>query len=274
MFFHLFIIRKIILLENITEIMKIVVSVGGSVLAHELRPEKFKSYAAVLKELSKKNTVFIVTGGGQAARDYIRAARELGADEATCDLIGIELTRLNARLLITALGESAYHEPPLDYKQAKNASLGGRIVVMGGVSPGHTTDAVAAILAEYVGAELLINATSIDGVYTGDPKKNRGAKKFKTMTPKQLIEVVMETEMLAGANSPIDLLAAKVIERSNIKTIVLSGEDPRNIVDAVNGKHRGTVIEKNKARGSEPLKEDSGIDTCNLGYFSEKGCDY
>jgi uridylate kinase len=224
--------------------MKIVVSIGGSVLARVLSPEKFKSYAVAFKELSKKNTVFIVTGGGQAARDYIGVARELGADEATCDLVGIELTRLNARLLIAALGESAYHEPPLDYRQAKQASLGGRIVVMGGVSPGHTTDAVAAILAEYVGADLLVNATSIDGVYTSDPKKNKNARKFETMTPKQLIEVVMKTEMVAGANSPIDLLAAKVIERSNIRTIVLNGENPEDIVYAVKGKHKGTVIEK------------------------------
>ncbi len=224
--------------------MKVVISIGGSVLARALLPEKFKSYATALEEISKKNTVFIVTGGGQAARDYIKTARELGADEATCDQIGIELTRLNARLLISALGDAAYHEPPLDYKQAKHASLCGKIVVMGGVSPGHTTDAVAAIVAEYVGADMLINATSIDGVYTSDPKKNKGAKKFKTMTPKQLIEVVMKTEMVAGANSPIDLLAAKVIERSNIKTIVLNGENPKDIVNAVSGKHKGTVIEK------------------------------
>ncbi|MFZ3059051.1 MAG: UMP kinase [Candidatus Methanoperedens sp.] len=225
--------------------MKVVISVGGSVLARELNPEKFKSYASMLKELSKKNAVFVVTGGGRAARDYINVARELGADEATCDLIGIELTRLNARLLISALGETAYHEPPLDYKQAKNASLSDRIVVMGGVSPGHTTDAVAAILSEYIGADLLINATSIDGVYTSDPKKSKGARKFETMTPKQLIEVVMKTEMVAGANSPIDLLAAKIIERSNIRTIVLNGDSPQTILDAVYGKHTGTVIEKN-----------------------------
>jgi uridylate kinase len=54
----------------------------------------------------------------------------------------------------------------------------------------------------------------------------------------------MKTEMVAGANSPIDLLAAKVIERSNIKTIVLNGENPKDIVNAVSGKHKGTVIEK------------------------------
>jgi uridylate kinase len=224
--------------------MKIVISVGGSVLARALSPEKFKNYAAAIKEISKKNTVFIVTGGGQVARDYIGVARELGADEATCDLIGIELTRLNSRLLIAAIGDDAYYEPPMNYKEAKNASLSGKIVVMGGVTPGQTTDAVSAVLAEYTDADLLINATAIDGVYTSDPKKNRDAKKFDSMTPQQLIEIVMKTEMVAGANSPVDLLAAKIIERSNIKTIVLNGEDPKNIVDAAGGKHTGTLIEK------------------------------
>lgn len=212
-------------------------------LASDLRPEKFKSYAAALREISKKNTVFIVTGGGRAARDYIEVARKLGADEATCDLIGIELTRLNARLLIAALGEDAYFEPPLNYKDANSAGLLGKIVIMGGVTPGQTTDAVSAILAEFTGADLLINATSIDGVYTSDPRKNKDAKKFEKMTPKQLIEIVTKTEMAAGANSPIDLLAAKIIERSNIRTIILNGENPENIIDAVNGKHNGTVIE-------------------------------
>jgi uridylate kinase len=224
--------------------MKLVVSVGGSVLARALKAEKFGSYAAAIKDIAKKNTVFIVTGGGKAARDYISVARELGADEATCDFLGIEVTRLNARLLISALGDDAYSEPPRDYKEAKNASLSGKIVIMGGVTPGQTTDAVSAVLAEYIGADLLINATAIDGVYTSDPKKNKDAKKFESMTPQQLIEIVMKTEMVAGANSPVDLLAAKIIERSNIKTIVLNGEDPKNIVDAASGKHKGTVIEK------------------------------
>ncbi len=188
--------------------------------------------------------MFIVTGGGKAARDYIGVGRELGADEATCDLMGIELTRLNARLLIAALGDDAYFEPPLNYKEAKSAALSGKIVIMGGVTPGQTTDAVSAVLAEYIGADLLINATSINGVYTSDPKKDRDARKFDSMTPQQLIEIVMKTEMVAGANSPVDLLAAKIIERSGIKTIVLSGEEPQNIVDAVSGKHKGTIIKK------------------------------
>lgn len=223
--------------------MKIVVSIGGSVLAKGLQPEKFIGYANAIKEIGKDHTVFIVTGGGKAAREYIGVARVLGSDEATCDFIGIDITRLNARILIAALGNAAYYEPPLNYKEARNASLTGKIVVMGGVTPGQTTDAVSAVLAEYIGADLLINATSIDGVYTSDPRKNKNSRKFETMTPHQLIEVVMKTEMVAGANSPIDLLAAKIIERSSIKTIVLNGENPQNIVDAISGRYSGTVIE-------------------------------
>src|SRR4030066_1708259 len=111
--------------------MKIIVSIGGSVLAKELQPEKFKGYATVIKEIGKDHAVFIVTGGGKAAREYIGVARDLGSDEATCDFIGIDLTRLNARLLIAALGETAYFEPPLNYKEARTASMTGKIVVMG-----------------------------------------------------------------------------------------------------------------------------------------------
>jgi uridylate kinase len=256
--------------------MKIVVSIGGSVLAKELQPDKFKGYANVIKELGKNHTIFIITGGGKVAREYIGVARDLGSDEATCDFIGIDITRLNARLLIAALGDAAFYEPLLNYKEARNASLTGKIVVMGGVTPGQTTDAVSAVLAEYIRADLLINATSIDGVYTSDPKKNNDARKFNTMTPHQLIEVVMKTEMVAGANSPIDLLAAKIIERSNIKTIVLNGEDPQNIIDAVNGKYNGTVVEKSKNVKPEqkPKKNELDKDACNLGYYSEIGCDH
>ena len=57
--------------------MKVVISVGGSVIAPTLSQEKFLEYAEVIKELAKENTLLIVTGGGKAARDYIRAARSM-----------------------------------------------------------------------------------------------------------------------------------------------------------------------------------------------------
>ena len=69
---------------------------------------EFKEYAAVLRQVSEKHRVFVVVGGGGEARRYIDAMRTLGVDEGTCDEIGILVTRLNATLLIAALGDSAY----------------------------------------------------------------------------------------------------------------------------------------------------------------------
>lgn len=213
--------------------MLIVLSVGGSILAKELKPDKFVAYADVLKELSKEHELIVVTGGGAFARDYIGVARSTGANEVECDYIGIDITRLNAKLLISALGDAAYPEPPKDYKEAQSALSSGKIIVMGGVIPGQTTDAVAAILTEYLRADLLIIPTSVDGVYSADPRKDPNAVKYETMTAKELVSTVMTTEMKAGSKSPVDPLAAKIIERCNIETIVMEGSDPLNVMKVI-----------------------------------------
>ena len=222
--------------------MKVAISLGGIFFADA---EKVKTVAAVFDELAESCSLCIVTGGGERARDYIKLARELGANEALCDYMGIALTRINAKLLITAL-HSAYPEPLLDYKDVDGAMVsgeGGRITVMGGVSPGYTTDAVAAILAEYVNADLLLIVTSVDGVYTADPRMDPHAKKFDKLSPKELVALTMKGELKAGSRIVIDPVAAKIIERSGIRTIVIDGRsNPRAIIDAVHGEHHGTEI--------------------------------
>ena len=204
---------------------------------------RLTEYAMVLRDLtSSDHTVFVVVGGGATARDYIRRARAFGADEAFCDLLGIAVTRLNARLLIAALGSAAYPVPPETQEDASVAALSGRIVVMGGTTPGHTTDAVAAILAEYVHADILIDATSTDGIYTKDPKKHPDAVKLDELSPAHLVKIIADEKMAAGANLPLDMLAAKIIERSGILTVVLDGREPGQVVDAVKGKRVGTYL--------------------------------
>lgn len=222
--------------------MILVVSIGGSVLTSNLDPERIRKYASSIQALAREHVTYIVVGGGRIARDYITAARDLGANEVECDIIGIDMTRINAKLLITALDDIVYPVPLTSYQDAKNAALSGKVVVMGGLTPGQTTDAVSAVLAEYVGADLLINATSVDGVYTADPNRDSNAEKISTMTPSHLVDIVMKINMSAGSNSPLDPLAAKIIQRCGIKTIVVDGRDPGNINAAASGRHNGTLI--------------------------------
>ena len=204
--------------------------------------ESLKEYAKALKELAQEHQIFVVVGGGRIAREYIEKARDLGASEMFCDLIGIGATKLNSALLIAALGRAAPQEIPETYAQAARLASPGRIVVMGGVAPGQTTDAVAALLAEYVGADRLIIATSVDGVYTADPEKDPKAERIASMTHGELSRMAAQTDMKAGSRSPVDPLAAKIIERSRIPTAIVFGKKIENLKKGALGGHSGTEI--------------------------------
>jgi uridylate kinase len=80
--------------------MRIVAAIGGSIIIKGYDYKKFHKYAEILRELSKEHEIFVIIGGGQPAREYIKVARDLGCGEAKCDDLGIELTRINAKLLI------------------------------------------------------------------------------------------------------------------------------------------------------------------------------
>ena len=224
--------------------MKIVISLGGSVMVpDEIDKDYIQKFAKLARELHKKHQLAIVTGGGRTARKYIEPAREFGASEVFCDLIGIGATRLNARLLSAAIGAEANMEPPKDHMDALKALDFGKIAVMGGTEPGHSTDAVAALFAEYMRADLFINVSDIDGVYDKDPKKNKDAKRLDRLSIDGLVDMIKSKSVGAGKYELIDILAVKVIQRSKIKTIFIS-KDPDNLRNAIEGKKFvGTVID-------------------------------
>lgn len=229
---------------------RVVISVGGSVLVPSLDGHRLKEWAESLINLTNAGIqIFAVVGGGGEARRYIDACRSVGMDEASSDEIGIQVTRINAALLIGALKEHAYPTVAESYREAKTAGLSGKIVVMGGVTPGQTTDAVAAVLAEQVGASLMINMTAIDGIYTADPKKDASAKKHDLLSPQGLIDLIMKEKMCAGSNMVIDLVAAKITERSCIPLVVIDGRTPALIEKALlKGEFCGTIVGKSAVK--------------------------
>ncbi|AQL43216.1 UMP kinase [Halorientalis sp. IM1011] len=224
--------------------MKVVVSIGGSVLAPDLDPDRVRAYANVVESLlAEGHRVGVVVGGGTVARDYIASARELGANEMQLDQLGIGVTRLNARLLVAALGDRAAPTPPETYEDAGAAFHRGDVPVMGGVAAAQTTDAVSAALAEYVNADLLVYATSVPGVFSADPNEHDDATKYTELSADELVDVIADIEMAAGSNAPVDLLAAKVIQRANLRAVVLDGTDPEAVTRAVlDDDHDGTEV--------------------------------
>jgi uridylate kinase len=220
---------------------RIVISLGGSVLVPSLEKNHIREYATILRKIGKEHRIFVVVGGGGEARRYIGVARALGIDEATADELGIQVTRMNALLLAGALAEAAYPNIAESYRDAARFGESGKVVVMGGVIPGQTTDAVAALLAEKVRADLIINWTSVDGIYSADPKKHKDAVKHSTLTPGELQAIIRGDRLEAGSNTVFDTLAAKIIGRSGIPLVVLDGRKPGDPRRAIRGK-RGTLV--------------------------------
>jgi uridylate kinase len=222
--------------------MKIVVAIGGSILLKDYDSTRFKQYSKILKELTEEHELFVVVGGGKPAREYISVVRDLGAGEAQCDDIGIEVTRINAKLMLAALGDAAYQRVPHNFQEALEFSATGKIIVMGGTEPAHSTDAVSAILAEYINADKLINLTSVDGMYTKDPNKFDDAELVPEITATDLLEFLSGKDVKAGTYEFFDTTAVQMIKRSNLETVITNGFEPENLIKAVNGETIGTRI--------------------------------
>lgn len=222
----------------------VVLSLGGSVLVKDEDPSAYlEELAKTLVDVSSRAKVYVVAGGGRIARFYIRAGRALGASEQYLDLMGIDATRLNARLVIAALKGHACPEPPKDYDEAVRAGASYPIVVMGGVTPGVTTDAVSARLAERVRATRLVNATSVDGAYTADPKKDVCAKRIPRMSHEELVKLVSGTAKGAGPTTVFDPVGADVLMRARIRLVIVDGRSMKNLGLALEGKECvGTVV--------------------------------
>ena len=224
---------------------RIVMKLSGSIFntTNATTMESIRRYAKMLLEISNTFQPIVVTGGGKIARHYINIARSLGSDEANLDIIGIEVSRLNAKLLISALGEQVYSQIPKNLEEVAIAAASGQIVIAGGLHPGQSTNATSALIAETVKASKFLNATDVDGIYDSDPRKNRDAKLFERITIKECMEILRNESSMAGKYELIDIVALKVIERSRIPTWVLRST-VNNIKHALNNgsKYIGTEI--------------------------------
>jgi uridylate kinase len=225
--------------------MRAVLKIGGSLLYDDdgqVRIDRLREYADSIKSLVKDgHSMVVVVGGGMPARIFITAARELGANEAQCDWLGIKLARNNAELLCAALGDLAYPKIIDDYDELEVAVNLGKVVLLGGMVPGQSTNAVAAASAELIHADILFNATNVDGVYDRNPEE-KGAKKLDTVDIVQLREILSSEGTKAGQYNLFDPVAIGIVERSQIPTVIFNGTNPENLKKAFNEEKIGTRI--------------------------------
>ena len=228
----------------------VIAAIGGSLLRPEIeeRHAWLEGLVSVIRDrVSMEDRIGIVVGGGAPAREGIDLARPLINNEGHLDKIGIAATRLNATIVREALSDAGVSVSGTIPNRVDEAVLlleERPVVVMGGTTPGHTTDAVAIRFAIASGADRCIIATNVPKVFGEDPKTNPEAESHDFLTHDQLQEIVGPAEhSRAGASQIVDQVGASEANISNMTLNVLDGRNVDLIRAAiVGGEFVGTVV--------------------------------
>ena len=211
---------------------KIVVKVGGSLLfkkENKLNYEFISDFCKIIQEGKEFQQIIIVCGGGSLAREFITFLRKVKINEALCDTIGIDISRINSKMIMACLKDDAYPKIP---KNLEDLSLGlqfNKIITMGGIQPGQSTTTAAIEIAEYIEADKLIILTDVQGIYDKDPDKYDNAKLIKKITYNELQTLLMNNsnsmQIAAGEYRIFDIVSLQIIRRSKLKVYITSGKN-------------------------------------------------
>ncbi len=218
-----------------------IISLGGSLIVPDQIDTAFlkKFRSLVDKYVSQGYRFVLITGGGKTCRRYQEAARKVtNISLETADLIGIQTTHLNARLVHSMFDDAQLHlaDPAKRFRANKD------VIISAGWKPGYSSDMDAVLLAKNLKVDTIINLSNIDYAYDKDPRKFKDAKKLIDVSWKEFRKVV-GGKWVAGLNAPFDPIASKVCKKHGLKVIIANGKKLKNLEKLISGEDFiGTTI--------------------------------
>jgi uridylate kinase len=229
---------------------RILLKLSGEALAgHDktgINPEIIHQIASEVKEVSTLGVeIAMVIGAGNIFRGAM--AESLGINRSTGDFMGMLATVMNSMAVentlekmdqptrvLTAI-EMKHVAEPYTIQKADDHLKKGRIVIAAGGTghPYFTTDTAASLRAVELGADLLLKATRVDGVYTGDPEKDKNAKK---------IDKISYIDMITQRLKVMDLTAISLCMDNNLPIVVFNLFDKGSLKKIILGENIGTKI--------------------------------
>jgi uridylate kinase len=208
--------------------------------------DKAESIASRIKEVHELGIeVAVVIGAGNLWRG--KQGLERGMDRATADYMGMLGTVMNALIVMDALERDGVYtrvmsaiemraiaEPYIRRRAIRHLEKGRVVIFSAGTgNPYFSTDTAAALRATEIGADVVIKATKVDGVYDSDPKKNSSATKFDTMT---------HLDFLSRRLTVMDSTAVTLCMENDLPILVLNFWDTQALTNALHGEPVGTLV--------------------------------
>jgi uridylate kinase len=229
---------------------RVVVKVSGEAL---MGPDSFGIHQPTLERIAADLVaaqrlgvaIAVVVGGGNIFRGVKVSAT--GIPRVTGDMMGILATVMNALAMEAAIEKagiaartmSALAMPEICETYERPRALRhlekGRMLLLaaGTGNPFFTTDTTAVLRAAEIGAEAVLKATDVDGVYSADPKKDKAAERYDRLTHQQAIERNLKV---------MDTTAFALARENRMPIIVFSIREPGAITATLNGRGRATVV--------------------------------
>jgi len=229
---------------------RVLLKLSGEALAgnnlHRIDEKVVEAIAKAVYDVRKSGVeVALVIGGGNIYRGADGA--RMGMDRVSSDYMGMLATLINALALQNALEKlgaftrvqsaiemSKVAEPYIRRKAMRHLEKGRIVIFAGGTgNPYFTTDTAAALRAIEMGADAILKATNVDGIYSADPRKDPTAKKFKSLTFLDAINRRLKV---------MDTTALTLCMENQLPILVFDLRQPGNILKAVKGEPIGTIV--------------------------------
>ena len=229
---------------------RILLKLSGEALAgrsgYGIDVAEAESIASRIKEVYDMGVeVAVVIGAGNLWRG--KQGLQRGMDRATADYMGMLGTVMNALIVMDALERAGVYtrvmsaiemraiaEPYIRRRAIRHLEKGRIIIFSAGTgNPYFSTDTAAALRATEIGADIVIKATKVDGVYDSDPKHNSSATKFDSMT---------HLDFLSRRLTVMDSTAVTLCMENNLPILVLNFWDTNALTSALRGEPVGTLV--------------------------------
>jgi uridylate kinase len=213
-----------------------------------ISPDTLQAIAVQVRIATQLGTqIGIVVGGGNIFRGIAASAK--GMDRASADYMGMLATVMNAIALqdsleklgtktrvLSAIAMQELCEPYIRRRAVRHLEKDRIVIFAAGTgNPYFTTDTAAALRAMEIGAQIIMKATKVDGVYSADPKKDPTATKFQRLSYLEVLQKRLEV---------MDSTAISLCGEHDLPILVFDMTDPSNIVRAVRGEPIGTIVGK------------------------------
>ena len=229
---------------------RILLKLSGEVLSgskkYGIDPYFTSKIAEKIKKIYKKNIqIGIVIGGGNIFRGISVSAK--GMDRVAGDYLGMMATVMNSVALqselekidcvtrvMSALSITQLAEPYIRRKAKRHLEKNRIVIFAGGTgNPYFTTDTAAVLRGIEINADIIIKGTKVDGIYSDDPYENKSAKKYNSLTFKEVIDRELKV---------MDLTAFTLCKENNLPIVVLNIKDEKSLLNFINNKKVGTLV--------------------------------